>query len=187
MFGESRRALLLLHLQNEVVDPDGHVGRRGIGQVVADRGVLATAERARLEFDESGEPVVHVVFERPASSALQWSTAPHLREPPEEAFVPGGWGSQVPDGLARPGDERVVHHTMSALAGTGLRGRLANEGITAVVLAGVSTHLVVAATAFAASDAGLEVEVIAAACASPTPELQQAGLAICAAVGRVRA
>jgi len=56
---------------------------------------------------------------------------------------------------------------MSAFAGTGLRQLLADRGVSLVALAGVSTHLVVAATAFAASDAGLDVDVLADACASP--------------------
>jgi nicotinamidase-related amidase len=81
---------------------------------------------------------------------------------------------------------------MSALAGTGLLAWLGERGITRVVLAGASTHLVVAATAFAASDAGLDVDDVRLTMScSPararllTVELQQAGLAICAALGRV--
>jgi nicotinamidase-related amidase len=200
MSDDARRALLLLHLQNEVVDPGGYIGRRGIGAVVAERGVIAAAGRARRDFDQAGEPVLHVVFERPAAagdpgsgaagpgaagSEVVWSTAPQLREPPAGAFSPGGWGVRPHPDLLRPGDETVVHHTMSAFAGTGLQAWLAGRGITRVVLGGVSTHLVVVATAFAASDAGLDVEVLAAACASPTAELQEAGLVICQSLGRV--
>jgi biuret amidohydrolase len=198
MSDDTRRALLLLHLQNEVVDPAGYIGRRGIGAVVAERGVIAAAARARAEFDAAGDPVWHVIFARPAAGGAPFSTAPQLREPPEGAFTPGGWGVRPPAALlgpadgdgdgtaaAGPGGGIVVHHTMSAFAGTELLGWLAGAGIGRVVLAGVSTHLVVAGTAFAASDAGLTVEVLADACASPTPGLQDAGLAICAALGRV--
>lgn len=185
MADDARRALLLLHLQNEVVDPDGYIGRRGIAGVVAERGVVEAAARARRHCAQAGDLVVHVVFERPAAGDAHWSTAPQLREPPEGAFTPGGWGVQPHPDLWRAGDETVAHHTMSAFAGTGLAEVLAAHGISRVVLAGVSTHLVVAATAFAASDAGLDVEVLAAACASPTAQLQEAGLAICAALGRV--
>ncbi len=180
------RALLLLHLQNEVIDADGYIGRRGIAAVAADRGIIAAAASARQEFQESGELVLHVVFERPADVAATWSTAPQLRQPPPEAFRPGSWGAQPHPDLLGAGDQLLVHHTMSAFAGTGLLRQLADVGCTRVLLAGVSTHLVVAATAFAASDAGLDVTVLAAACASPTAELQDAGLAICAAVGRVQ-
>ncbi len=181
--GDLAVAVLLLHLQNEVVDPDGLVGRNGLAGVVAEHGVIAAARAASEAAEAVAAPVLHVVFEALAGSCT--STARGLRSGARDGFVAGSWGTQVATGLSRPDDHVLVHDTMSAFAGTGLASILRSRGIGRVVLGGVSTHLVVSATAFAAADEGFEMAVLADACAAPTASMHESALAQMAIIGDV--
>ncbi|MER6391597.1 isochorismatase family protein [Streptomyces sp. NPDC001523] len=90
-------------------------------------------------FRERGLPVVVVRVERPNVA----------EQPPGSGYV---------EGLVRPGDIEIVKRTVGAFEGTGLDGRLRERGVDTVVLAGLVTTMGVAATAWAASDRGYEVE-----------------------------
>ncbi|MCY0922668.1 cysteine hydrolase [Streptomyces sp. H27-G5] len=70
-------------------------------------------------------------------------------------------GSGYVEGLVRPGDIEIVKRTVGAFEGTGLDGRLRERCVDTVVLAGLVTTMGVAATAWAASDRGYEVEFVA--------------------------
>lgn len=181
--GDLPTAVLLLHLQNEVVAPNGLIGAKGVADVVADRGVLAAARAAVEAAHAASVPVLHVVFEARAGSCT--STARPLRTGARDGFLAGSWGTQVASALSRSDDEVLSHDTMSAFAGTSLGPMLHARRIGRVVLGGVSTHLVVSATAFAAADEGFEVAVLAGACAAPTAALHESALTQMAAIGDV--
>ncbi|BEP14844.1 hypothetical protein acdb102_31550 [Acidothermaceae bacterium B102] len=178
-------AFLLLHWQNEVVDPQGTIGRRGGGAAILAAGTFDVLERALDAAVAAGSPIIHVVFTANEDGTCR-SAAINLRASLATAFAPGSWGVRVPDRLRRPGDEVVVHDTMSALAGTGLTERLRNRGVVRLVLCGVSTLLVVAATAFAALDEGFDVTVLSDCCAAPTREAQQSALSQLEVIATVR-
>ncbi len=181
--GDLAVAVLLLHLQNDVVDPDGLVGSNGLAGVVAEHGVIAAARAASQAAHAASAPVLHVVFEARAGSCT--SAARNLRSGARDGFVAGSWGTQVVTGLSQPDDQLLVHDTMSAFAGTSLASMLRSRGIGRVVLGGVSTHLVVSATAFAAADEGFEVAVLADACAAPTRAIHESALTQIAVLGDV--
>ena len=168
-------AVLLLHLQNDVVDPRGIVGRQGIGGVVAKLDIIGSAAHLRRAADRDGARVVHVMFARNGAGSCT-STAPALRRGAEMGFAPDSWGTQAVAELVAPRDQRVVHDTMSAFSGTELAETLFGSAVTDVVLSGVSTHLVVTATAFAASDLGLRVTIAVDCCAAPTQATHEAAL-----------
>lgn len=186
LFPEGRRhALLLLHLQNEVVHPDGFVGARGLAVRVSGSGLVARVQEAQAAADAANVPVFDIVFA--AYGATSRSTARALREGARTAFAAGSWGAKVFDPLARDRDAVIEHDTMSAFAGTDLAQLLEAAGVTAVVLAGVGTHLVVTATAFAAADLGLEVTVLADCSQAPSELVHEAALAQLGSVGTVTA
>jgi biuret amidohydrolase len=177
-------AFLLLHWQNEVVEAKGTIGRRGPAQAIEAAGTFARVERALDLAAGSNTAIIHVVFAANEAGSST-STALNLRASLTDAFQPGSWGVQVPDRLRRPRDTVVTHDTMSALAGTGLADRLREQQVQRVVLCGVSTLLVVVATAFAAADEGFDVTVVSDCCAAPTPEAQHNALAQLAVISTV--
>ena len=176
-------ALVLLHLQNEVLDPAGLVGRRGIAAVAETAGlveaVLATMAAARA----AGAPIVHIQFVGHDGTCA--TTALNLRSGAADGFEPGGWGVRIVDRLAAADAVVMEHDTMSGFAGTALAALLREHGVQRVLLGGVSTHLVVAATAFAAADLGFDVVVLEDCCVAPSEATSAAALSQLRAIGRV--
>ncbi len=88
------------------------------------------------------------------------------------AFTPvvaaGTWGAQVVEELApEPGDYVVPKYRWSAFHQTYLELALRTRGVDTIVLAGGSTDVGIASTAYAARDLDYNVVVAADACTSP--------------------
>ncbi|WP_375399452.1 cysteine hydrolase family protein [uncultured Amnibacterium sp.] len=180
---DRRSALVLLHLQNEVLDPDGIVGRRGIAAVAESSGVVEAVLRAMSAARAAGVPIIHVVLVGREGTCT--STALNLRAGVVEGFQPHSWGVRVVARLAADDAIVIEHDTMSGFAGTDLAPMLLGRGIDRVLLGGVSVHLVVAATAFAAADLGLDVVLLRDCCAAPNERTSDAAFAQLSAVGKV--
>ena len=165
------KALLLLDLQNEMVDPRGKIGSGGLAKIVEERGVLANAVRARDLARRNNLPVVFVRLGFRADHADVLSVAPRIaRLKAHGAAVLGTWGTEFPTLLApREEDLVVTKQCVNPFYGTSLLNWLLSRRITRVVIGGVATNLVVESTARAADDAGLAVTVLEDCCASPNP------------------
>jgi len=165
------KALLLLDLQNEMVDPRGKIGSGGLAKIVEERGVLANAVRARDLARRNNLPVVFVRLGFRADHADVLSVAPRIaRLKAHGAAVLGTWGTEFPTLLApREEDLVVTKQCVNPFYGTSLLNWLLGRRITRVVIGGVATNLVVESTARAADDAGLAVTVLEDCCASPNP------------------
>jgi len=165
------KALLLLDLQNEMVDPRGKIGSGGLAKIVEERGVLANAVRARDLARRNNLPVVFVRLGFRADYADVLSVAPRIaRLKAHGAAVLGTWGTEFPTLLApREEDLVVTKQCVNPFYGTSLLNWLLSRRITRVVIGGVATNLVVESTARAADDAGLAVTVLEDCCASPNP------------------
>jgi nicotinamidase-related amidase len=169
------RALLLLDLQNEMVDPKGKIGGGGLAKIVEERGVLANAARARELARRGHMRVVFVRLGFRADYADALSVAPRItRLKSHGAAILGTWGTEFPAALA-PSDEDwvVTKQCVNPFYGTGLLNWLLQRQVSHVVLGGVATNLVVESTARAADDAGLAVTVLEDCCASPNPTWHQ--------------
>ncbi len=70
---------------------------------------------------------------------------------------PPGWTDLVDELDAQPGDHLITKHRRGAFADTDLDERLRQDGVTQVVLAGLSTSAGVESTARAAHDLGYHV------------------------------
>ncbi|MGV9342603.1 isochorismatase family protein [Streptomyces sp. NPDC003688] len=125
-----RTALVLVDLMERIVALPLEP-RKGI-EAHATAGELASA------FRSAGAPVVLVRTERPAVA----------EQPP---------GSGLVAGLRRDGDAEVVKRTIGAFQGTDLDTRLREQGITTLVLGGITTNLGVESTARAAADLGYDL------------------------------
>ena len=158
-----------LHLQNEVIHPDGAI-HAGFGGPEGDRGPFLEAaatviNRARA----AAVPLVYVrmVFQAggvdlPDNCEL-YRTVKH-----GEVMREGSWGVQFFDGLEpEPGTDTVVsHNRVNAFYDTPLAQILADLDCTHLVLFGVATHSVVEHTARHAADMGLVVTLVDDACSA---------------------
>ena len=105
---------------------------RGADVVARSAAIAAAVRRA-------GGTVVLVRVERPHVTT----------QPPGSDFVP--------EMRPRDGDVVVVKRTIGAFYGTGLAERLAERGVTTVIMAGLATTMGVESTARAAADHGFDV------------------------------
>lgn len=133
-------ALIVIDLQKGFVAlPTVHP----FGDIVRNAGALADAfRRARL-------PVVLVNVD---------GSAPGRTEQRHRATdLPAGWSDLVPELNRQPQDHVVTKRTRGAFTNTDLETHLKNQGVTQVVLSGVSTSAGVESTARHASELGFHV------------------------------
>ncbi|MDR3527427.1 MAG: isochorismatase family protein [Rhizomicrobium sp.] len=138
---DPKTALIVIDLQNGIV---ALAGSDAVSTVVANAARLAEAFRHR------GLPVVLV--------NVVPSGAPRRTEQTRSLPVlPSGWDEIVPELHKQPTDHRVTKHTWGAFSGTGLDTWLSEQGVTQVVMAGVSTSIGVDTTARQAFEKGFNV------------------------------
>ncbi len=95
----------------------------------------------------------------------QTSEAPYLTEPP--AAVSGSWATGIiPELAPEAGDYIIKKHRWSAFYQTHLELSLRTAGIDTIMLAGGSTEVGVASTAYAARDRNFNLIVLRDACRS---------------------
>lgn len=137
---DPKTALIVIDLQKGIVSlPSVHP----MAEVVQQACTLAEAFRGR------GLPVVLVnVAGAPPGRTEQ---APRVRE------FPAGWADLLPELQQQPQDYIVTKRTVDAFVNTDLEAWLKGEGVTQVVIAGVSTSMGVEATARHARDLGFNV------------------------------
>ncbi|QIS13849.1 cysteine hydrolase family protein [Nocardia arthritidis] len=86
----------------------------------------------------------------------------------------GSPGTELDPGLGATEDDAVVvKHRASAFTGTDLDLILRAQGVTSVVVAGVATSAMVAATVYDALDRDYRVTVVRDACADPDPQVHE--------------
>ncbi|MCT2589740.1 cysteine hydrolase [Streptomyces sp. N2-109] len=87
-------------------------------------------------------------------------------------FHEGSTGVELDPGLGRrPGDVVVTKKRVSAFAGTDLDLVLRSSGAETLVVAGVATGAMVAATVYDAADRDFRVRVASGVCADPVDEV----------------
>lgn len=173
--------VLALHLQNDVLHPEGRI-RVGLG--TDDPARVALIERAQrlLQAARAREwPIVHVRIAFREDYADLARNMPIMRRTEEIGAVrEGHWGSAFFDGLGPLASARefvVTHKRVSGFYGTELEALLRLLQARRLVVAGVATHSVVESTVRDAADRGFEVSVLADVCAAADPAAHQAALA----------
>lgn len=163
-----RRALLLMDYQVALCEEGPHLRMPPLAAQVAERGVLATAEKVLSAARTVGWLVVHVRLAFDPTYTLRTNRLPRFDAYPDQrAMLAGSPEAQIVAQLTPVDGEPVVDKgCVDPFVGTPLRDVLAAEGITEVVLGGVATNLVVESAARHASDAGLQVTVVEDMCAS---------------------
>ncbi len=165
-------ALLILHWQNELVKPGGHMSTPLPG-IIAASGTIQRLQNALQASREKGVLVAYVN----ASHRKGYPEVPRIPAPlaaglvQSNAFIRGTWGAQVIDELEPREDEiEIANFSTSAFIYTELDLILRNRGITTVVLAGLATNWVVESTAREALNRGYAVWTLADCCHGSSTE-----------------
>lgn len=137
---DQKSALLVVDLQKGIV---GLPGAHPIADVIAGAVTLVEAFRRR------GLPVVLINVDGAAPGRTE-QARPNIAMPP-------GWTDLVPELTPQPGDHVVSKRRWGAFTGTGLESYLKTNGVTQVVIAGVSTSVGVESTARHAYELGFNV------------------------------
>jgi len=164
-------AVVALDLENDLVDPEGSIGRAGLAAMVAERNVLDNAARVMAAARARGIPVLHVRVAFRADYADALSVAPRVAALKKSgAVVAGTWGTEFAPAVAPRNDELVfTKQSVNPFVSTGIGNWLLRHGVRDLVLFGVATNLVVESTARHADDLGFAVTVLEDCSASPNP------------------
>jgi nicotinamidase-related amidase len=163
-----RTALLLLDYQVALCEEGPHLRMPPLADQVAERGVLATAEKVLAAARSAGWLVVHVRLAFDPTYVLRTNRLPRFAPYADQrAMLADSPEARIVAQVAPADGEPVIDKgCVDPFVGTPLREVLAAEGIDEVVLGGVATNLVVESAARHASDAGLQVTVVEDMCAS---------------------
>jgi nicotinamidase-related amidase len=111
--------------------------------------VVANACQLLRAFRQHGRPVVLVNVA---------GVAPGRTDAPRRSgALPAGWSDLITDLDRQPTDHTVTKHTWGAFTGTDLHAYLQQNGVTQVVIAGISTSIGVESTARQAQELGFNV------------------------------
>lgn len=172
-------ALVIMHCQNDIVDPKGAYSNGGSCiQVREDKVLEKIAETKRIA-KEKGMQVIYInnkfspdyreLGERnlPLCSAARDS----------KSFMIGTWGVENPEIIAiEDGDFEIINYSDSCFVGTTMEIVLLNKGITDLYLAGVATNFVVESCAREASHLNFNCHVLADCCASWSRDMHKFAL-----------
>jgi nicotinamidase-related amidase len=166
-----KQALLLLDLQNEMIDPQGKIGKGGLAAVIQERSVIENAACALEQARVRNVDVAHVRLGFRADYLDALSVAPRVTRMKEHgAAILGTWGTEFPNALRPRESELVVtKQCVNPFFNTGLMSWLQHRKIDRLLLGGVATNLVVEMAARVADDAGFTVTVLEDLCAAPNP------------------
>ncbi|MDT0683035.1 cysteine hydrolase [Roseicyclus sp. F158] len=170
--------LLVMDMLNDLIHPEG-MGAKSYVPLCQERGVYDATRLAIRRAREAGLMVgyVRVGFspdyaECPPGSPIFSKARDH------NVFTLGGWGTEVfADFAPQEGDPDIIKHRVSPFYGTKLEPLLRAQGISRLVLAGVSTNGVVSAAVREGHDRDYECVVLEDCCAGATREEHDFALA----------
>lgn len=170
-------ALIVVHLQPDIVSPGTAFGKLFNEQVVAGN-ILAQCNKAMQAVREAGGLVVllRIAFHDDYSDLAD--SIPLLQMVVQaECLKEGSQGAAlVSDITVEPEDVILTHQRPGPFTGSDLDKVLSEKGIQNVVVCGVATNASVEATVRQASDLGYNTSVLTDACSAADEAAHQASL-----------
>ena len=174
----SKKALLCLDFENDIVHPDGKVSGKGYAVYNETHGTTAKLKALQERFRKAQLPVIHVRVGFTPDYAQQPKGSPLMGKAHEfGAFDLSGWGTEFLAEVAPLANELIItKHRVGAFHATNLALTLNTLEIDEVYLAGVATDMVVESTCREAHDHDFAVTVLADCCIAANNEDQQRSL-----------
>jgi len=173
--------VVALHLQNDVLHPEGRIRVGFDARDPARAALIEAAGRLLQAARERAWPIVHARIAFREDYADLARNMPIMRRTEQSGAVrEGQWGAEFFEGLgprAGPGEFVVTHKRVSAFAGSELEPLLRLLHGQHLIVAGVATHSAVEGTVRDAADRGFAVTVAADACAAADRAAHAASLA----------
>ncbi len=167
-------AILVMHCQNDIVDPKGLYSGSGAFAEVSRRGTLSAISTALKAARKHGMQVFYVnnMFSKGYPELGENNLPICIAARETNSFLVDTWGTENPD-IIKPesGDIMIRNTNTSAFSYTTLDQILRAKGITDLYLCGVATNFVVDSTARYGSELGYNIHVVEDCCASWTQEM----------------
>lgn len=162
------QALVLIDLQVGLCKPGGG-GAAALADVVTEGGTLAAAASALGAARDAGLDVVHVRLAFDGRYRRRTNRTERFRgHEQNRRFLEGSADTEFCEEVRPQEGELVVSKgSVSPFASTGLLAWLQARHIEHVAICGVATHLAVESAAREGADRGLQIGVLADACAAP--------------------
>jgi len=194
LFEPATTALLVIDMQRDFVEPGGFGEALGndvslLSRVIRPlQAVLAAARAAGLLVVHTREGHRPDLSDCPPAKLNRGSPSMRIGDlgPKGRILIRGEYGHDIIDDLTPLPEERVIDKPgKGSFYATDLADLLTADGITSLVVTGVTTEVCVHTTVREANDRGYECLVLSDCVGSYFPEFQEAGLAMIAAQGGI--
>ena len=193
-FDPGHSALLIIDMQRDFVEPGGFGETLGndVKQLQAVipqlQAVLAASREAGIRVIHTREGHLPDLSDCPQAKLNRGNPSLRIGDPGPKGriLIRGEYGHDIIDELAPlPGEMVIDKPGKGSFYATGLHETLQNEGISSLIVTGVTTEVCVHTTVREANDRGYECLVLADCVGSYFPDFQRYGLQMVAAQGGI--
>ena len=173
-------ALIVLHMQHSLCDPQGSLAFLGHGRAAQETGIIPNQQKLLAAFRANHLPIIYIVTTHDMSRK---DDAPVLGMFWSMAFsgvnLPGSKDVEViPELAPLPGEAILGNFVFSIFGNNDLDSMLKELGVKTLVIAGVSTYMAVIASSWAATELSYNLVIPSDASAGADSALHQAALKI---------
>ena len=182
----SRTAVIAVHMQHDVVSPDGAFGGFFAAQA-AERDIIGQAGKLLEAARRSGATTVYTrVAWQPGYPDLVANSPLLGIVAQSQCLIEGSDKAQIVPQLApQDGDVVLTHQRVGGFSASQLDVILRSRGVDTVLFAGVATNASVESTARQASDLGYRTIIVADACSAADPAAHDAAIASLGLLGEI--
>ena len=182
----SRTAVIAVHMQHDVVSPDGAFGGFFAAQA-AERDIIGQAGKLLEAARRSGATTVYTRDAWQPGYPDLVANSPLLGIVAQsQCLIEGSDKAQIVPQLApQDGDVVLTHQRVGGFSASQLDVILRSRGVDTVLFAGVATNASVESTARQASDLGYRTIIVADACSAADPGAHAAAVASLGLLGEI--
>jgi len=182
----SRTAVIAVHMQHDVVSPDGAFGGFFAAQA-AERDIIGQAGKLLEAARRSCATTVYTrVAWQPGYPDLVANSPLLGIVAQSQCLIEGSDKAQIVPQLApQDGDVVLTHQRVGGFSASQLDVILRSRGVDTVLFAGVATNASVESTARQASDLGYRTIIVADACSAADPGAHDAAIASLGLLGEI--